>query len=164
MKRILSFLPLLMMASGIFSGCCQKTYPTGTIVHDTVTVTREVRLRDTAIVIPGAAISTSLNDPHDSPRRLGHREKVLRNLRNRQTHLKVTQSANGLTIDCNCDTMAIRAQLRDSLIEVSHQRQEVKTEVVVKKYVPLVVKILAWMGGICSFVLLAYLTKKFWLK
>lgn len=142
------------------AGCCKRLYPVENTVHDTIAVTKTVRLRDTSIVAPGAGVSMMLPD---SVFHAKSAEDFAKSANNKQAHLVVTKTTTGLHIDCKCDTVTIQAQLRDSLIKVDKRRQEVKTIVQERKYVPKVVSVLAWIGGIALLGIIGLLVKKFWL-
>lgn len=145
------------LLASVFSGCSRNTYPAaGEVVHDTIHVTKTVHERDTSIIVPGAKVDTLLSgyaitpirlEPVHSTEDVSSTPQTVVDKQNRQAHLMVQNTLQGLKVDCNCDTLSIEAKLRDSLTEVYKGKTTIKTNVIRERYTPKVVQILAWIGG-----------------
>ena len=156
MKKLLSscsFMGLLFIL--VLAACSKKHFPTVSISQtiDSATVFTN---RDTNIVSPAA--STGLNIPFfnllnldlnrlSTPFNLG--ESV-----SNQAKVKASVLTDSVTnqktlqIDCECDTLAIKATIKDKVQTVVKTTTVKETVVVREKFIPAIIKFFAWAGGL----------------
>lgn len=146
----LCFLPLI--------GCKSSTkIKSITTVTDSSSYTSTYQERDTAIVVPKDEASSFIqcNDSIAFIYVAGQPriqiDTILTTINgNRQAKLTV-QRIPGTTItklDCVCDTLSIQAKIRDVVTSTNQSKITQKAEYIPVKYIPKIVLILAWIGGI----------------
>lgn len=136
MTRLLAIVVLLALAS-----CAKRPVASRTVVTDTTIVTTVIR--DTILYAPPAVAKLSINI--DS---IGEGQSVVSN----QARLKVERRGDTLSVDCECDTVAISAALKDTW---SVQRKHIReVEVIREQYIPRLIKLLAWIGAAAILLLL----------
>lgn len=135
MKRILT----LILVAAVFSSCGRKIYkPVEVYKTDSVVVHNTIVERDTVIVAPSDGVQTEI--PLADIR---HGMKPVQK-QSKQAKVGVKVSNNRLKIDCECDTVAIKAQLKDQI--QSKERTITKTEIQQVRYVPWYYKVAAVLG------------------
>ena len=116
---------------------------------------KEVYIRDTVFVTNASSVSTSLpiTDPHFK----SAFKALSKTFKNATVSAKIV--GDSLQIDCKCDTLFIKAQLRDTYEKEYHSRQrdsllnefratsEKENKTILEKHVPGWVKFFAWSGG-----------------
>ncbi|MBD3748514.1 MAG: hypothetical protein IE931_03365 [Sphingobacteriales bacterium] len=139
MKKLPIFL-LLMALLAIASCKCKQPVITQQKVTDTVTKT--IVIRDTVLIAPKA--QTQIKIPVKA---LATGKGFNQTSKSGQANLNIKRENDNLVIDCLCDTLAIKAQLRNEFEQRNHKEVLYQPPVEVK-YTPLFTKILAWIGGI----------------
>lgn len=130
----------MLMCLLVFSSCSRKSIPVESIVvHDTIEVVKTTQLRDTVIISPSAKVDLQLPCPDLNI--------TAQQVKNKQAKLSVTPIQSGVQIDCECDTLGIVAQMKDTFTNTHQKSETVKTVVVKEKYIPKWVKILAIVGA-----------------
>lgn len=123
-----------------FSSCGRKSIPEESIVvKDTIEVVKTTQLRDTVIISPSAKVDLQLPCPDLNI--------TAQQVKNKQAILSVTPISSGVQIDCECDTLGIVAQMKDTFTNTHQKVETVKTVVVKEKYIPKWVKVLAIVGA-----------------
>ncbi len=150
------FIVMLLVSVG-----CKSMQPTTQVVHDSVYVEKTKTVTVTDTVFKTEAAQVSISYPCDSFKQgLKPVSKTFKN-----ATLKVERQGGQLKIDCACDTLSIKAQLRHTIETEYKARSQLQNIVTTKliKYVPWYVKILAWCGGISLALILGFLSfKLFW--
>jgi hypothetical protein len=144
------FIVMLLVSVG-----CKSSQPTVQVVHDSIFVekTKTVTIVDTVIKIPASHVG--LTFPCDSFKQgLNPVSKTVKNA-------KLTvhrQSGNSLKIDCNCDTVEIKAKLLHTLETEYKARSQIQNSTTVErvKYTPWHIIALAWLGGLFLIGLVGY--------
>lgn len=144
MKRI-SCLLMITIVCTLMIGCSPKVAPV-TNIHqvDSVHTIVQVLTRDTNIIAPPAAarLQVKLDRVHEDMKPVSVVDK--------QAKIKLSITNRGeLLAECECDTLAIRASLKDTNTLTKSEKAITKyppPELI--KYVPWYVKILAWVGGL----------------
>ena len=146
----------LLMAFPLFVSC-QASKPQPPQITDSVVVEKTVVLRDTVFQAPSAATSLSVSmkefskgfkKPVSSQK--GHATAIL------------SQVGDRVRVDCLCDSVAIRAQLRDQYEQRLHKQTITQTPEQ-SYYTPWYMKALATVGGLSIVLLVAgiiYKTKR----
>lgn len=129
-------------------------------IHDTTIVERTITIHDTVFKTAPASVRTTLAVP--CPDQFKKDFKPSSN-RNKNATVKTSMVGDSLQIDCECDTIAIRAQLKNIYEKTDHNRTEVATRTV-ENNVPGFVKFLAWSGGIFWVLILIAVFGKIFLK
>jgi hypothetical protein len=161
LKILLVCVSTMMSCSIIFSTAgCKSQSAIERTVQDTVRVERKVTLRDTVFKTNSVTIRDSINIP--CPDMIV--KPIVRQKDN--ARLTVKQVGQILGIECVCDTIKIKAKLKDTYEKEYHSRwmQEVKTQTKKERYVPGWITFLAWSGGAFWALLIIYLIKKIYLK
>lgn len=112
-----------------------------TKITDTTTITKRVVVRDTLIKIPAAVVR--LQSPLNGIAR-GFNQVAKKGQARLVQHLQ----RDTLFTTCICDSVAIRAQLRDSFEQVSRSLTSVTTLPVLVRVYPLWLKVLGSVGGV----------------
>lgn len=152
---LLAVVSLLLILT--LGGCCKKTVApiAGTVTTDSIITDRTIVPRDTTIFTPAVGVGMVIP--------LAEIKSGLKPIetKNKQASVKVTLEGKSLNIDCNCDTLAIRATLYDMYESSLRKQQTINTIVREVKYIPLVVKLLAWIGGAALLAIGFLLIRKF---
>lgn len=159
-KRIIVLLCIVVIG---LSSCCRKMYPVSVkeqTYDSTLVQTREV-LRDTVIIIPEAQSSLQIDADEVAQALQTGSKPIVKEQTQHQATVKVKVSEKGIEAECHCDTMAIMAKLKDTYTDKEHIRVRIKTETVQVKYVPAMVKYLAWTGGIALVLGIGLIIRKF---
>lgn len=132
---------LLILSAG---GCKSKaTLTESTMVRDSTVTTVTVVPRDTLVKVPGDSLRLTTT--------IAELRKALyiTETRNRLT-AAIGLQGDSLTVDCKIDSLLLELELRDKTINTLRDRLEKKAtvEYVPEKYVPFLVKLLAWVGGL----------------
>ena len=141
---------LLISLLLITVSCSRKAVPQeSVVVRDTNYVETKVIERDTVILIMNSGVSVTLPKilPVDFNKipvsKNGKIEK-----RDGQARLVITEIQDSLRVDCNCDTLDIKAKLYDTFQKENRRTLTEKNIVQQVKYVPKWVKVLAWSGAV----------------
>lgn len=129
----------------VFMVACRSTVPAvHTEQKDSVAVSEHVTYQDTSIVISGdqAHITTDLTIGDSVKAEL---PEVT--VRSKTASIKVSVHKGLLKADCNCDSTEHKLRLAQTEITKLHVKQFSETQIITEKYVPLLIKILAWIGG-----------------
>lgn len=141
MYKIIAFLTAVVLLTAT---ACRSSKPvaTSTVITDSTTVERTTSERDTTITASAdtANVTIPLEQLKDS-----FKAEVKGK---QQARAKVTVKANKLHVECQCDTMAINAKLRDTYEQILRNTHRTDTVIVPVKFIPKWVKILAWIGGL----------------
>ncbi|MNS03117.1 hypothetical protein D3C72_344450 [compost metagenome] len=124
----------------VMSGCSRKgAAPPGKSVVETNDRVTLIFERDTNIYSPEAA--AGLHIP------LSEVKQGLKPVKksNKQATVTAQVVGNQLYVDCECDSVAIAAKIRDT--ETRQTSVKTVTETVQVKFIPLFVTVLAWIGG-----------------
>lgn len=148
-KKITIGILILMTLIIALSSCCKKVLPVQNKVIDSIKVETKVIERDTVIVTDTAFVSVAAPVKELKP--------GMKPITKKSKQAKVTISVNKqgkLIADCECDTTKILAQLKDTY------QQSVQTKVITQnqkeKYIPWLVKVLAYIGGGFVFLTILY--------
>lgn len=156
MKRqiLIAILKVAAIGGMIFclSSCSRKITSTSAVLDSTVTEVKNIE-RDTVLTIGADSISVMLS-LEELPVKVSHHEssgmppalKPIIKKGHRSTVI-IEQSGDNLKATCICPEAEIKARLYDKLVTTLHQRKEASVKVVPQKFVPLFVKILAWIGA-----------------
>ncbi|MBX7204153.1 MAG: hypothetical protein K1X81_01900 [Bacteroidia bacterium] len=148
---------LLVCVAFIASQGCRTAKVTTRETHDTVFVSKTITVTDTVFKTEATQVSEWL--PIDSLLKpdLNPVTKQFKNAR-----LTITRYAGGIKADCDCDTLAIKAQLIHTQEKEYRARSQTETKTITirERYVPGFIKFLAWSGGIFWLALIAYFTFK----
>tara|TARA_B100000470_G_scaffold221958_1_gene214168 strand:- start:9163 stop:9681 length:519 start_codon:yes stop_codon:yes gene_type:complete len=132
---------LLILSAG---GCKSKaTLTESTTVRDSTVTTVTVVPRDTLVKVPGDSLrlTTTIAELRKALYITETRNRVM---------AAIGLQGDSLTVDCKIDSLLLELELRDTTINTLRDRLE-KTETVEnvpEKYVPFLVKLLAWVGGL----------------
>ena len=138
---VLCVLALLLLV-GMFTSCTRKVYVTNTVT-DSVIVNNRVVVRDTVFHTLPASVDTVIFYEH-----LKTGDTFVK--KNGNATLKGKKNKdNSLNLDCECDSLSIKARLVDSFSSVQSNRIETKVTTVEKRYVPAFVRWLSIIGGAC---------------
>ena len=140
--------PYFLFFGICLAGCgCPKPVVAGatqTVVRDTVFVEKTVRIRDTILKIEPREVRVEVPVKDVVVRQahqplIQHQDKV---------RVVVQTIRDTLRITATCDSLAIRAQLREEWSREVQAKETVKTVVHQERYTPFVTKLLAWVGGL----------------
>lgn len=137
---------VLFVVMGFVTGCAvKKPVVMERTVTDTVTIKETVQVRDTVIVADSAKATVIIKQCEDITT-----EPI--QAKSKQATVKVykDKATGQIKADCECDTLAIKAQVQDKIKTEVRVKTVTDTKIVEKKFVPFVVKLLAWIGGILS--------------
>src|SRR5690606_36562952 len=140
------------------SGCRVLCPPREVVTekHDTVFVEKRVVERDTVIRTKRATVTTTVfvPCPHDHTGSRQTFPPVIQKHEN--ATLRLWMDAKGvLHAECNCDEVAINAKLRDYYEREYRAKTKTETITVKEQYIPGIIWVLAWIGGVASIVVLA---------
>lgn len=150
-KKIVIGLFVLVTCSTILStaGCRSLRPAQERIVNDSTSTTTTTKERDTTFKTPSSratlTVEVKVPCPDQEPVMVIER-KVQKKQGNAILNLAV--KGTSVTADCFCDTLAIKAKIRDTYQKSSHVKRETNTRTVEVKYVPGWVNFLAWSGGL----------------
>lgn len=143
MRTLLVLIILLISVSCSRKAVLQESV----VVRDTTYVETKVMERDTVILIMDSGVSVTLpkNLPDDFNKipesKNGKIEK-----KDGQARLVITDIQDSLLVDCNCDTLDIKAKLYDTFQKENRKIQTEKTITQRVRFIPKWVKVLAWSG------------------
>ena len=109
-------------------------------VTDTLTVVRRIVERETSFKTDTARVYVSV------PMFKILRDTIIK--QNKNARVIIKQIRDTLRITATCDSLEIRAKIKDELIHEIQNRVEVKTIIQKERYTPWPVKALAWCGGV----------------
>lgn len=135
----------------LFMGCKTVCLPVEKqVIHDTVLKDKIVIVHDTVLKTPATSVKAKVAL---SDLKKDDFKPVLKAFKNAKLH--VTKDADSLTIDCLCDTVKIKAQLRETIINEYRSKHElIKQAPVETKYIPKWVSFFAWLGALFSLIIL----------
>ncbi len=138
----------------LFMGCKTVCLPVEKqVIHDTVLKDRVVIIHDTVFKTPATSVKAKVAL---SDLKKDDFKPVLKAFKNAKLH--VTKNADSLTIDCLCDTVKIKAQLRETIINEYRSKHElIKQGPVEIKYVPKWIQFFAYVGGAFLIAIIALL-------
>lgn len=149
MKQLITILSIAWIAA--LTVGCKHTAPivqTRTVT-DTVYTQVETVVRDTVLMAPAAKVDVELQVEAFLKESLKGFEKQFKN-----ATLKVGRINDTIRIECACDTLAIKAQLRDRYAKEWRKTEIKDVKEVPVKYIPAWIKYLAWLGGaVCVIIL-----------
>lgn len=142
MRIVLSIMIIAWMAG--FTSCRTPASISETrVARDTVYFHSETKTRDTVIIAPASQVDVSMQVEAILNKSLKGFEKQFKN-----ATLRIDRFEDSLRIVCECDTLAIQAQLRDKYEREYRQSEITITREIPVRYVPKWVRIFAWIGGI----------------
>jgi len=146
MKVLIAIFVLLLMGSG----CCnQRPITQQHTVSDSTYVERTITVRDTVLIAPAASASLSIDC--DSLRMAFERGSKPVQISEKQLNLRISDAGNGrIAINCECDTLAIEAKLRDTMVTQYRERTETTVSKIPVKVIPVYVKAFALFGAACG--------------
>ncbi|MCH4824293.1 hypothetical protein ML462_14045 [Gramella lutea] len=135
---------ILLLVISLY-GCGSQRRPITNTVStlDSTYVDSRIRLRDTVIKVPFQKVSISA-DQQDLT------EKPITKS-NGKANVSLFKKDNVIYANAECDSLELQLKLKDSIISTFRQ---VKTDTTITlpperiKYIPWIVKILAWIGGL----------------
>lgn len=140
MKKINFFIVVVIVI--VFSGCRSPKPVIGfKTIHDTITCEKLITYRDTIFVTEKAKVTlvTDCNNLSENPKFK----------QNKNAKLSLSKSPEGkLTVKCECDTLTIKAKLKDELQKEIQTKVRFETYIQKEKYVPENIKLLASIGEI----------------
>jgi IMP dehydrogenase/GMP reductase len=137
MKGINFFIAAVLVM--VFSGCSSKPVTGFKTVYDTITRQKIITYRDTVLITEKTTVTlvTDCNDVSEIPK--------VKQKKNAKLTLAKTSDGK-LTASCECDTLTIKAKLKDELQKERQTTVRTETKIQKEKYVPGWVKIFAWIG------------------
>jgi Trk-type K+ transport system membrane component len=158
-----------VMAALLMLGSCRATKPVMTAFKDSTSTFLKVVERDTAITAPAAKASLTVavadvwTASNDQATKDPTTSKLIGIAKSKQARVTASVKDGRLQVDCNCDTVAIIAKLKDKYQSQSRTVTKTVTLPPVQiKYIPWYVSMLAWVGGLGILVLvLTLLARKF---
>ncbi len=151
MNKILFFLIILF---SVASCCSRKPISASKTIHDTIRVSEFVKVRDTVFVTKPTG--TSIDIPVS---KITEIKNPIISKKDNST-LTVRREKDTVFIDCDCDSIKLKAQIRDKIINKDRIRSEVELREVPVKFIPWYIKILAWIGGIFIVVIIGVMIGK----
>ena len=140
----------MVTCSTILSTAGCKSHPAlERIVRDTVRLTKTVYIHDTVFKTPAASVNaaTRIKDPQVKKELTRDLKKPLsKSFKNATATAKM--KGDSLIVNCKCDTLAIKAKLKETFEQEYHSNTETDKDTVQVKYVPGIVKFFAWCGGL----------------
>lgn len=150
-----TFITMLVLAA-LAAGCRNGLPVTNTvIVHDTTTVVNTVTVRDTVLITERASVDVRMQIDQLLKESLKGFEKQFKNAK-----LHVVRINDTVRITCECDTIALTAQLRDRYQHEWRKTLTARQQTIPVKYIPRWVQVLAWIGGALSAATLIYIIIK----
>lgn len=149
MKTLLYIAILSMMA--VLTVGCKHTAPTvqTVTVHDTTYTETRIVERDTVLLAPASQVDVSMQVDQLLNAASNRFEKQIKNAK-----LSIVRVNDTINIGCECDTLALAAKIRDRYINRWRKTLTSEVKTVPEKFVPGYVKILAWIGGGVSLIIL----------
>lgn len=149
---------LLMLLVSV--ACKAPLQPPTQVVHDSIYVekTTTVTLHDTVFKTNPSQVTIMYPCDSGLKPNLKPVEKAFKNAK-----LKVERQGRFLKIDCNCDTLAIKAQLKTIIEKEVTARDKLRSEIIEKQIltpIPKVIIILAWIGGLSLLLIVIYISYK----
>ena len=144
MKYLLSILALFLLL-----GCGSKRMITNKVsTLDSTHVETSIQLRDTIIQVPfyKVAVSSLQDKLTETPIKKTHGNASVELYKKNET----------IFASASCDSLELEIQLKDKLIETYRELiKDTQTTLppVEVKYIPWIIKILAWIGGIALLIL-----------
>ena len=144
MKYLLSILALFLLL-----GCGSKRMITNTVsTLDSTYVKSSVKLRDTIIQVPFYKVAvSSLQDKLT--------EKPIKRTQGNAS-VELYKKNETIFASASCDSLELELQLRDRIISTFRERStDTQTTLpqIEVKYIPWIIKMLAWIGGIALLIL-----------
>lgn len=146
---------------GVLAGCkIMQPAHINTAVYDSVSMEVQEVVRDTTISVPYEGLSDTIYLP--CPDTVQNKFKpVLKQSESGRTKLAVKQSGNKMVVNCECDSVAIRAQLKNTYERVYKEKLQQNTETKKVQYIPYWAKFLVVSGVILWIILLIAFILKF---
>lgn len=143
MRTLLVLIILLISVSCSRKAVLQESV----VVRDTTYVETKVMERDTVILIMDSGVSVTLpkNLPDDFNKIPESKNGKIKK-KDGQARLVITDIQDSLLVDCNCDTLDIKAKLYDTFQKENRKIQTEKTITQRVRFIPKWVKVLAWSG------------------
>lgn len=150
MKILISILAIAWIA--VLTVGCKNIAP---IVHtrtvtDTVFTEVETIIRDTVLIAPAAQVDIEMQVEAFLKESLNGFQKQFKNAK-----LNVVRVNDTIRIECECDTLALKAEIRDRYESEWRKTEIIEVREVPVKFVPWWVKTLAWIGGAVALVVLS---------
>jgi hypothetical protein len=139
MKKLLTILLLLAMFAFVSCKCKQASVIQNSV---TDTLTKTIIMRDTVLIAPQA--QTQIKIPVKD---FATGKAFNKTQKSEQANLSAIKENDTLIVNCLCDTVAIKAQLRNEFQQRYHKEVIYQPPIRVK-YTPWHTKILACAGGI----------------
>jgi hypothetical protein len=145
-----------------FMVSCRTTVPSVLSVQkDSVAVSENIFYEDTTVYTePDSASVTIPSDwfmPYDSARTIT--PAPVKSI-SKTASVTVKNDRGKITATANCDSVELKLRLAQKEITKYHLKQESETKIVQQMYVPGIVKVLAWTGGISFLMGLIFLIIK----
>lgn len=141
-KTIIGCVCVMVSCSIILSTAgCKAHSALEKTTHDTVKVERVVTYRDTVFKSTPVAVETYVSIPCP--------DFKMKPITKQNQHAKLTVKQVGqiLGFECMCDTVAIKAQVREVVEKEYRSHQEFEQKTIEVKYVPGWVKFFGWSGA-----------------
>ena len=138
MKRLIPTLLILMLVIGCG---CPKQLVASQSVTDTLVVEKKVVLRDTVFQTKTAKVFVEVPTLN-----IEHFDKL--SAQEGNARVIIQRVRDTLRVTAQCDSLKLRAQLRDELTHEIQKTHVVDTQIIKVRYTPWPVKALAWVGGI----------------
>lgn len=122
-----------------FSACSHKIAPPSTEVKDSTSISERTIYRDSIVTLPGDTITVVLTPP------CPEQPKIIRH--GNHSTISIETKAGQTIIKSSCDSLQVRLQNVTHERDVLKMKQSKSTTIIKEKFIPLLVKILAWIGA-----------------
>jgi len=142
MKRFF-YIGLLLL---LITSCqCPKMMTDTKVITDTLTIEKKIVERDTIFFTDTArvAVKVPVLKLKDASKPF---KPIIKQHKNVRVIIKRVRDTIRFTAEC--DSIELAAKIKDRFIKEHHKKETVKTEIVQMRYIPKLVKLLAWLGGI----------------
>lgn len=115
------------------------------VITDTLTVEKKIIERDTIFFTDTArvAVKVPVLKLKDTSKPF---KPIIKQHKNARVIIKRVRDTIRFTAEC--DSLELAAKIKDQFVKEHHKKEIVKTEIVQMRYVPKLVKWLAWIGAI----------------
>jgi hypothetical protein len=140
----------------VFSAGCKVRPAVEKSIHDTTIVTRTIIERDTILIAPAASVKVKV--PVPCPTFKESFNGVQKQFK--QVGLEMHIEGDSLSVQCDCDSLEIKAKLRSEFEKQYHSTSDKTTVKVTEKHVPHWIVVLASIGALSLILLLVFIIQK----